>query len=70
MSVHPHCLACGDEIEVPLAQLGSLRCQECRDDQRALDPALIDPTRRKPLYSFLGRFKSRPKPADGFDPLF
>ena len=25
------CVACGREIESPLARLGSVRCQDCRD---------------------------------------
>lgn len=37
------CLACGQSIEAALLQLGSLRCLECRDLQRPLDPELVEP---------------------------
>ena len=34
------CLACGGEIEETLSWVGSLRCLECRDLRRPLDPLL------------------------------
>jgi hypothetical protein len=34
------CLACGRPIEETLWWVGSLRCLECRDIQRPLDPSL------------------------------
>jgi hypothetical protein len=39
------CLACGGPMEEPLKRLGSLRCMDCRDGQRPLDPALADDAR-------------------------
>jgi hypothetical protein len=36
------CLACGGPVEEPLRRLGSLRCMDCRDVQRPLDPSLAD----------------------------
>ena len=34
------CLACGGPIEETLSWVGSLRCLECRDIHRPLDPLL------------------------------
>jgi hypothetical protein len=34
------CLACGEPIEETLWWVGSLRCLECRDIHRPLDPSL------------------------------
>jgi len=34
------CLACGGPIEDTLSWVGSLRCLECRDIHRPLDPSL------------------------------
>jgi hypothetical protein len=44
------CLACGQELSEPLAAAGSLRCQDCRDADAPLDPALCasPPTPTKP----------------------
>jgi hypothetical protein len=36
------CLACGGPMEEPLKRLGSLRCLDCRDSQRPLDPSLTE----------------------------
>jgi len=36
------CLACGGPMEETLKRLGSLRCMDCRDLQRPLDPALAN----------------------------
>jgi hypothetical protein len=36
------CLACGGPMEEPLKRLGSLRCLDCRDSQRPLDPSLAN----------------------------
>jgi hypothetical protein len=36
------CLACGGPMEEPLKRLGSLRCLDCRDTRRPLDPRLTD----------------------------
>jgi hypothetical protein len=36
------CLACGGPMEETLRRLGSLRCLDCRDAQRPLDPALAN----------------------------
>jgi hypothetical protein len=36
------CLACGGPVEEPLRRLGSLRCMDCRESQRPLDPSLAD----------------------------
>jgi hypothetical protein len=36
------CLACGGPIEVALDHVGSLRCLDCRDARRPLDPALVE----------------------------
>jgi hypothetical protein len=35
------CLACGKPVEASLAQLGSLRCVDCRDAHAALNPELL-----------------------------
>jgi hypothetical protein len=35
------CLACGNPLEEPLARLGSLRCMDCRELDRRLDPQLV-----------------------------
>jgi hypothetical protein len=35
------CLACDDPIQGPLAELGSLRCADCRSERRALEVALV-----------------------------
>ena len=37
------CLACGGPIEETLMWVGSLRCLECRDINRPLDPLLAKP---------------------------
>ena len=37
------CLACGGPIEETLIWVGSLRCLECRDIHRPLDPLLAKP---------------------------
>ena len=37
------CLACGGQIEETLMWVGSLRCLECRDIHRPLDPLLAKP---------------------------
>jgi hypothetical protein len=34
------CLACGAELAEPLYWGGSLRCQDCRDEDAPLDPEL------------------------------
>jgi hypothetical protein len=36
-----HCLACGEVIEEPLLSLGSIRCHDCRDVHRPVDPKLF-----------------------------
>jgi hypothetical protein len=36
------CLACGGPMEEPLKRLGSLRCMDCRDTHRPLDPSLAN----------------------------
>ena len=36
----PNCLCCGGPIEDVLARLASNRCQDCRDEERPLDPEL------------------------------
>jgi hypothetical protein len=35
------CLACSEQVEQPLACLGSLRCLACREDNAPLDPTLV-----------------------------
>ena len=57
MAVDPYCLACGGPVEVPLAQLGSLRCQDCRGEQRSLDRAFVSPPKPTRLGLLFGRSK-------------
>jgi hypothetical protein len=40
------CLACGNEIADALVKGGSLRCGDCRADQRPLDRALVEDWKR------------------------
>ena len=35
------CLACGARMEESLVPVGSLRCLDCRDTRRPLDPELL-----------------------------
>jgi hypothetical protein len=35
------CLACDGPIQGPLAELGSLRCADCRAERRALEAELV-----------------------------
>jgi hypothetical protein len=34
----PSCLSCGASIDGVLGRLGANRCQDCRDEDRPLDP--------------------------------
>jgi len=43
------CLACGGPIEETLLWVGSLRCLECRDSHRPLDPLLAKPLEKTPF---------------------
>lgn len=43
------CLACDGPIEGPLAELGSLRCADCRAEARALEARLVRKLRRSPF---------------------
>src|SRR5919204_1333471 len=36
------CLACGGPLQKTLARLGSLRCLDCREENRPLDAALVN----------------------------
>ncbi len=35
------CFACGVLLKFPLRDLGSLRCQDCREQNSPLDPRLL-----------------------------
>lgn len=51
------CLACGGPMEESLQRLGSLRCMDCRDSQRPLDPELAnEPDLRAALSTPAGLF--------------
>ncbi|MDX6414606.1 MAG: hypothetical protein QOH23_2016, partial [Gaiellaceae bacterium] len=50
------CLACGGRMEPALRAAGSLRCLDCRELGRALDPLLVESRRQaKTLGDLLGR---------------
>jgi hypothetical protein len=45
------CLACGSQLEPALLGVGSIRCLECRDTNRALDSAVVNRQRTSPVRS-------------------
>jgi len=61
MSADPYCLACGGPLEMPLAQLGSLRCLDCRGNRASLDAMLVAPPAGRRFRSLLARIKREGK---------
>jgi hypothetical protein len=39
-----HCLACGQALPPVLSVTGSVRCQDCRESNRALSSELVEPS--------------------------
>jgi hypothetical protein len=52
---HAHCLACGGRMEPALLHTGSLRCLECRELARSLDPSLVQAEQWRAPMSSLAR---------------